>query len=77
MLRDNQIKMTKIWYLYSLWSDNCPMFEIKYALLDGHSVLQELLLYNKYETYTEAESFMDRIINKIEASNDELFLKVS
>lgn len=43
---------------------------------DGYSVLQEMLHYDKYETYSEAERFIDRIISKLYVSNDELLHKV-
>lgn len=44
---------------------------------DGYSVLQDLLHYDKYETYTDAESFMNRIINKLELSCDDLLIAVA
>ncbi len=44
---------------------------------DGYTILQELLHYDKYETYLEAEKFLTRIINKLDASNDELLNKVA
>ena len=44
---------------------------------DGYSVLQELLHYSKYETGTEAEKFMNRIIAKLSSSGDELLDKVA
>lgn len=44
---------------------------------DGYTILQELLHYDKYETYSEAEKFLTRIINKLDASNDELLNKVA
>lgn len=44
---------------------------------DGYNILQELLHYDKYETYSEAERFLDRIISKLIASNDELLFKVA
>ena len=47
------------------------------AFWDGYDVLQELLHYNKYETWTEANKFMDRIIAKLNSSGDELLIKVS
>ena len=44
---------------------------------DGYSALQELLHYDKYETWTESFKFMDRIINKLILSGDELLTKVA
>ena len=44
---------------------------------DGYNILQELLHYDKYETYSDAERFLDRIISKLIASNDELLFKVA
>ena len=44
---------------------------------DGYNVMQELLHYDKYETYGEAERFMNRIIAKLNASGDELLCKVA
>ena len=44
---------------------------------DGYNVLQELLHYDKYETYSEANKFMDRIIGKLSLSGDELLEKVA
>jgi len=47
------------------------------AFWDGYNALQELLHYDKYETWTEANSFMDRIISKLKISGDELLEKVA
>ena len=44
---------------------------------DGYVALQELLHYDKYETWTEASKFMDRIINKLILSGDELLTKTT
>lgn len=44
---------------------------------DGYNILQELLHYDKYETYSDAERFLDRTISKLIASNDELLFKVA
>lgn len=44
---------------------------------DGYNVLQELLHYDKYETWTDANKFMDRIIAKLNSSGDELLEKVA
>jgi transposase len=44
---------------------------------DGYNVLQELLHYDKYETYGEADKFMDRIIEKLNLTEDELLKKVA
>lgn len=44
---------------------------------DGYNVMQELFHYDKYETYGEAERFMNRIIAKLNASGEELLCKVS
>ncbi len=42
-----------------------------------YHALQELLHYDKYETWTEANNFMDRIISKLKSSGDELLKKVA
>ena len=44
---------------------------------DGYDVLQELLIYDKYTSYSEAEKFMNRIIAKLNSTGDELLCKVS
>lgn len=44
---------------------------------DGYSILQELLHYSKYETYTDANKFIDRIIAKLNSSGYELLDKVA
>lgn len=44
---------------------------------DGYNVMQELLHYDKYETYGEADNFMNRIITKLNASGNELLCKVA
>lgn len=44
---------------------------------DGYNVLQELLHYDKYETYSDANRFMDRIIGKLSLSGEELLEKVA
>ena len=44
---------------------------------DGYNVLQELLHYDKYETWSEADKFMNRIIAKLNASGDELLGKIA
>ena len=47
------------------------------AFWDGYNVLQELLHYDKYETWSEADKFMNRIIAKLNASGDELLGKIA
>lgn len=44
---------------------------------DGYNILQELLHYDKYETWSEAEAFVNRIIAKLNSSGDELLMKVA
>ena len=44
---------------------------------DGYNVLQELLHYDKYETFTEAMKFMERIIAKLTSSGNDLLCKVA
>lgn len=44
---------------------------------DGYTVLQELLNYSTYETFTEAKNFINRIINKLLLSSNELLEKVA
>ena len=44
---------------------------------DGYCILQELLCYNKYDSYTESEKFMNRIIAKLNSSGDELLGKTA
>ena len=47
------------------------------AFWDGYNTLQELITYDKYHTYTETTKFIDRIINKLKLSGDELLIKVA
>ena len=47
------------------------------AFWDGYNILQELLHYDKYETYTEANKFMDRIIDRLVLSSNDLLIKVA
>lgn len=51
--------------------------ELNTSFWDGYNALQELIHYDKYETYDEAEKFMNRIINKLTLTNDELLIKVA
>lgn len=44
---------------------------------EGYNVMQELLHYDKYETYEEAGKFMDRIISKLNSTGNELLCKVA
>lgn len=45
---------------------------------DGYNILQELLHYNKYYySYSETEDFINRIINKLTLSNDELLENIA
>lgn len=44
---------------------------------DGYNALQEMLHYDKYESWPEAEKFMNRIIGKLNSSGDELLEKVA
>ena len=44
---------------------------------DGYDVLQELLIYDRYDSYSEAERFMNRIIAKLNSTGDELLVKVA
>ena len=45
---------------------------------DGYNILQELLHYNKYyHSYSETEDFINRIINKLTLSNDELLENIA
>lgn len=44
---------------------------------EGYNVMQELLHYDKYETYAEAKNFMDRIISKLNSTGNELLCKVA
>lgn len=44
---------------------------------DGYSILQELLHYDLYRTYSEAEKFINRIIAKLNSSGDELLIKTA
>lgn len=48
-----------------------------YPFWDGYTVLQELLNYSSYETFTEAKNFINRIINKLLLSGNELLEKVA
>ncbi len=44
---------------------------------EGYKVMQELLHYDKYESYEEAKNFMDRIIKKLRSTGNELLCKVA
>ena len=44
---------------------------------DGYNVLQELLHYDKYESWNEANEFMNHIIAKLNTTGDELLMKVA
>ena len=44
---------------------------------DGYNILQELLHYDRYDTYSEADRFMNRIIAKLNSTCDELLEKVA
>lgn len=44
---------------------------------DGYSILQELIDYNKYETFTNTDRIMNRIIAKLNTSGEELLMKVA
>lgn len=47
------------------------------SFLSAHTALQELYKYHQYSSYTEAAAFLDRIIDKLTASKDEILLKVA
>ena len=47
------------------------------AFWDGYNILQELIHYDLYRSYKEANDFMDRIIAKLNSSGDELLIKVA
>ncbi len=44
---------------------------------DGYNILQELFHYNKYEEWNEAEKFMNRIIDRLTLSGNELLISVA
>ena len=44
---------------------------------DGYTVLQELLHYDRYDTFTEAMKFIERIIAKLTSSGNDLLCKVA
>ena len=44
---------------------------------DGYDILQELLHYDRYDTYSDADRFMNRIIAKLNCTGDELLEKVA
>ena len=44
---------------------------------DGYSILQELIHYDKYTTFSESLKFIDRIIAKLNTSGEELLEKVA
>lgn len=51
--------------------------KLNYSFWDGYSILQEMIHYTKWETYTESEKFMNRIIDKLNLSGDELLQNVA
>ena len=44
---------------------------------DGYNILQELLHYDRYETYSDAERFINRIIAKLNSTGDELLMRIA
>ena len=50
---------------------------MNHVFWDGYNILQELLHYDKYKSYSESNDFMDRIINKLYLSCDELLGKIA
>ena len=71
-----QLENAVIYYISIL--QYIVLFILRYLKLntvfwDGYNILQELLHYDKYETYSDAERFLDRVIS----SNDELLFKVA
>jgi len=44
---------------------------------DGYDILQELIHYDLYANYTDAQRFLNRIISKLNSTGDELLIKVA
>ena len=80
----NQRKISKSIYHSNKFDVDVPYGEIilsclkgSQAFWDGYNTLQELITYDKYHTYTETTNFINRIINKLRLSSDELLIKVA
>lgn len=46
------------------------------AFWDGYNILQDLFTYKHYESYEDAERFINWIISRLKGSGDELLIKV-
>jgi len=80
----NQRKISKSIYHSNKFDVDVPYGEIilsclkgSQAFWGGYNTLQELITYDKYHTYTETTNFINRIINKLRLSSDELLIKVA
>ena len=80
----NQRKISKSIYHSNKFDVDVPYGEIilsclkgSQAFWDGYNTLQELITYDKYHTYTETTNFINRFINKLRLSSDELLIKVA
>ena len=61
-------------YTYGEIIQRC--LKLNMVFWDGYDALQELYHYNRHETYSDAERFINRIIAKLNSSGDELLEKV-
>jgi transposase len=80
----NQSKIRKNLYHSAKYDVSIPYGEIitnclklNQVFWDGYDLLQELLHYDKYESYAEANDFMEHIISKLRLTGDELLNKVA
>lgn len=76
-IRKNYYYSRKFNLSISYWDIIYRCLKLNIVFWDGYSILQEMIHYDKYETFSEAERFMNRIISKLYASNDELLHKVA
>lgn len=80
----DQYKIRKNYYHSAKYNETVSYGEIILRCIrlnptfwDGYNILQELLHYDLYETYSEANKFISRIIAKLNSSGDELLERVA
>lgn len=80
----DQYKIRKNLYHSSKFDITIPYGEIILRCLrknqvfwDAYDILQELLHYDKYESWNAANKFMERIINKLVLSGDDMLIGIA
>ena len=68
-------KKTNIHYEYANIFNRC--LNVNSTLCEGYNILQELLNYSDYYTFEEALNFVNRIVNKLQLTGNELLKKVA